>query len=251
MTKSSGLGDNFWIDGLDVSGDIGSLGRIACPMTVQNTTAINKSANERIGLVHDGGMDWNAFWNPGVAADTAHSAHKALTTADRQMTYCRGTALGSAAASMIGKQINYDGSRGADGSLTFGVNGTANAFGLDWGVLLTAGKLTQGAAGNGSSVDLGALPVSYAFGWAAYLHVFAFTGTSITVKIQDSADDSAWTDLGSATFTAATAIGKERISAGPTSTATVRRYARLVSTGVFSNAIFGVNFIRYESAGHA
>lgn len=248
MTKQSGMGDNFYVDGLDVSGDIGSLSNISGSMTTQDTTAIWQGAHERIGLLHDGKMDWSAFWNPGVAADTAHSVHKTLPTADRSLMYCRGTALGAHAASMVGKQINYDGTRGADGSFTFTVNGLANSYGLEWGQLLTAGKLTQGAAGNGTSIDL--TTVSTAFGWAAYLHVFAFTGTSITVKIQDSANDSVWADLSGATFTAATGVGSERISAGATSTATVRRYIRLVSTGTFSNAIFAVNFVRYEATGH-
>jgi hypothetical protein len=249
VSKSAGLGDNFYIGGLDVSGDIGSIGQISCPMATQNTTAINKSANERLGLRHDGAMAWSAFWNPGAAADTAHSALKGLTTSDRQMTYLRGTTLGSPAASMIGKQLNYDGGLATDGSLTFGVNGSANAYGLDWGINLTAGKLTHGSATNGTSVDQ--TVVSTAFGWTAYLHVFAFTGTSVTVKIQDSADNSAWTDLAGASFTAATAIGAERISPGATSTATVRRYVRVATTGTFSNAIFAVNFVRYDVGGHA
>lgn len=251
MAKQAGMGDNLWIDGYDVSGDIGALGRIAAPMTFQEVAGINKSAQERIGLLHDGGMDYTAFWNPGIAADTAHSVHKALVTTDRILTYCRGTALGAQAASLVGKQVNYDGARPADGSFTLAVSAQGSAYGIEWGQLLTAGKLTQGAAGNGSTVDLGASPTSYSQGWSAYLHVFAFTGTSVTVKIQDSADGSTWADLSGAAFTAATAVGSQRITAGATSTATVRRYARIVSTGTFSNAIFGVNFVRYEAGGHA
>jgi hypothetical protein len=251
MAKQAGLGDNCYVDGFDVSGDIGSLQRVSGSMTTQDTTAINKSAMERIGLLHDGGIDYGAFWNPGIAADTAHSVHRTLPTTDRVVTYCRGTALGAHAASLVGKQVNYDGTRGGDGSFTFSLNALGNAYGLDWGQLLTAGKLTQGAAANGATVDLGSEIISYSFGWAAYLHVFAFTGTSITVKVQDSADSSAWADITSATFVAATAVGSQRISAGATSTATVRRYVRLVSTGTFSNAVFAVNFVRYENAGHA
>lgn len=253
MAKQSGMGDNLYIDGADVSGDIGSLGRISGPLTTQDVTAIWMGANSRIGLTHDGAIDWSAFWNPGAAADTAHSVHKTLPLTDRIVTYCRGTVLGNNAASMIGKQINYDANRAADGSLLFSVNALANGYGLEWGNLLTAGKLTQTSAGNGTSVDLGSTPVSYSFGWAAYLHVFAFTGTSITVKIQDSADNSAWADITGASFTAATAVGSQRIaaSAGATSTATVRRYVRLVSTGTFSSAQFAVNFVRYEIGGHA
>jgi hypothetical protein len=248
MTAQSGLGDNFWVDGLDVSGDIGSLGAIACPMTVQDTTPISMSAMRRIGLLHDGRIDYTAFWNPGVAANDAHLVHKTLPTANRAMQYCRGTTLGAPAASMIGKQITYDGNRPGDGSFTLGINALANGFGLEWGQQLTAGKLTQSAAGNVTSVDQ--TTVSTAFGWAAYLHVFAFTGTSITVAIEDSANNSAFTALAGASFVAATAVGSQRITAGPTSTATVRRYVRVVTTGTFSNAIFGVNFVRYEAGGH-
>lgn len=248
MTVQGGMGDNLWIDGYDVSGDIGALGRIASPLTVQDTTPINKYANARIGLLHDGGIDFTAFWNPGVPADSAHNVLRTLPVADRALTYCRGTVLGAHAASMVGKQITYDPNRPADGSMTLGVACAANQYGLEWGQLLTAGKATLTGAGNGTGVDLGA--VSTAFGWAMYLQVFAFTGTSITIKVQDSADNAAFLDLASATFVAATAIGSQRVSAGPTSTATVRRYARIVASGTFTNAVVGVNFIRYEAGGH-
>lgn len=249
MAKQPGMGDALWIDGLDVSGDIGSLSSISSPMGVQDVTGIDKSAFERIGLLHDGSLSFTAFWNPGVAADTAHSTFKTLPTANRGMQYCRGTAQGSYCASIVAKQIGYDGNRAQDGSFTLGVNGSANGNGLEWGQLITAGKLTQGAAGNGASYDQ--TVVSTSFGWAMYLHVFAFTGTSITVKVQDSADNSAWLDLAGATFAAATAVGHQRVSAGASSTATVRRYVRIVSTGTFSNAVFGVNFVRYDVGGHS
>lgn len=249
MTKGPGMGDNLYMDQFDISGDVAALNSISCPLAVQNTTSINLSANARIGLKRDGAMDATTFWNPGAEADAMHNVLKGLTRSDRQLSYFHGTTLGNAAASVIGKQVNYDSNRGDDGSLLGAFNAQGNSFGLEWGRNLTAGKLTQGVAGNGSSID--DTIVSTAFGWAAYLHLFAFTGTSITVKIQDSANDSVWADLSGATFTAKTAVGFERISAGPTSTATVRRYIRLVSTGTFSNAIFAVNFIRYEAAGHA
>lgn len=242
------MGDNLWIDGRDVSGDIGSLSRIACPLTTQDTTPINMYANRRIGLLHDGGIDYMAFWNPGVAADTAHSVHKTLPRTDRAFQYCRGTTLGAPAASMVGKQISYDGNRESSGAFTLAVSALANEFGLEWGQQLTAGKRTDTGATNGTGVDQ--VTVSTEFGWSAYLQVFAFTGTSVTVAIEDSANNSVWAALTGATFTAATAIGSERITAGPTSTAEVRRYVRVVTTGTFSNAVFGVNFVRHEAAGH-
>ena len=248
MTAQGGMGDGLWVDGLDLSGDIGSLGNIACPMGVQDTTPINVLAHKRIGLEHDGLIDFTAFWNPSAGADQAHDALSTLPTADRAVTYCRGTSLGSHAASMVGKQIGYDGNRAQDGSLLLTVNAVANGYGLEWGQLVSSGKQTDTAAGNGSTYDTGV--VSTAFGWAMYLQVFAFTGTSVTVKVQDSANGTVWADLSGATFVAASAVGSQRVSAGPTSTATVRRYLRVVSSGTFSEAVYGVNFVRYEAGGH-
>lgn len=250
MAKQGGMGDALWIDGLDVSGDIGSLSSISSPLGVQDVTAINKSAFERLGLLHDGALAFTAFWNPGVAADTAHSTFKTLPTTDRAMQYCRGVAQGSYAASMVAKQIGYDGNRAQDGSFTLNIAGSSNAFGLEWGQLITAGgKLTQTGAGNGTSYDQ--TTVETEFGWAMYLHVFSFTGTSITVKVQDSANNADWLDLSGATFAAASAVGSQRVSAGATSTATVRRYLRIVSSGTFSECTFAVSFVRYDVGGHA
>lgn len=251
MAKQSGMGDNCYVDGFDVSGDIGSLPRVSGSLSTQDITNITQSANARLGLLRDGGIDYGAYWNPGPEANAAHLVHRTLPTLDRAVTYVRGAALGAPAASLIGKQVNYDGSRGADGSFTLTVNALANGFGLEWGNMLTPGKLTQGAAANGATVDLGALPISWSFGWAAYLHVFAFTGTSVTVKVQDSADGVSFADLAGAGFVAASGAGAQRITAGPTSTATVRRYARVVTTGTFTNVVLAVNFVRYEAAGHA
>lgn len=248
MTLQGGMGDNFWIDGLDLSGDIGALGRIASPLTVQDTTPINKYAVRRLGLLHDGGMDFTAYWNPGAAADTAHSALKTLPTADRVAQYCRGTTLGAPAAGMVAKQIGYDGNRPADGSFTLGVSTVANAYGLEWGTQLTAGKVTATGESSGTGVDLGA---ESAFGMQAYLQVFAFTGTSAAILIQGSDDDDgdpdAWAEpAGGFSFTVTTAPYAARLATG--SATTIERYCRqaLVSVGGFTSITYGVMVIRNE-----
>lgn len=250
MAKLPGMGDNFYIDEFDVSGDTAALNSIGAPMTTQDTTAIRDSAYSRIGLLHDGVIDFASFWNPTNAGlDAAHLVLRGRTTNDRLETYFRGTALGNAACSVVTKQINYDGNRDQNGALLFQVATQANGFGLEWGVQLTPGKKTDSAAGNGTGVDLGAIPISYSQGWAAYLHLFAFTGTSITIKMQDSADNGTFTDITGASFTAASVKSAQRLAA-PSATATVRRYVRLVSSGTFTNAVYAVNFVRYEVAGH-
>src|SRR5262245_46569985 len=186
MAKQSGLGDNAYVAGFDLSGDFNSVKRLAGGPNALPTTGINKSAYERIGGQRDGGFEFVAYFNP--SANQAHQRFKLLPTADVIMTYCRGTVLGNAAAALVAKQANYDGTRGEDGSFTFEVNALPNGFGVEWGRQLTAGKRTDSAPTNGTGVDFAAAST---FGLQAYLHVFAFAGTSVTVKIQESSDNGA------------------------------------------------------------
>ncbi|MEV0382885.1 hypothetical protein [Nonomuraea sp. NPDC050643] len=249
MAKQSGLGDRLYVAGYDLSGDIGSLGRIGGGLAgTQDVTGIDKAAMERIGLARDGSLEYSAFWN--VATDRAHARLSLLPTTDQVLTYGRGATLGSPAASMVGKQINYDPSRGADGSLTISVQALANGYGLEWGQQLTAGVRTDTGAANGASVDFGV--GSTTFGLQAYLHVTAFTGTDATIKLQQSSDDGgadAWADVTGGGFT--------QVTAGPTSqrieTArgqTVERYLRVVTTtsGGFSSLSFVVMVVRNDTS---
>jgi len=242
VAKQGGLGDNLYVAGYNASGDVGQLSSIHGGPKPLDVTGIDKSASERIGGQRDGDIQFQVFFNPTVGL--THDKFAALPTADVIATYCRGTTLGNPAACCVAKQINYDGKRANDGAFTFDISVLANGFGLEWGLQLTAGQRTDGSATNGTAVDQ--VTVSTAFGWQAYLHVFAFTGTSVTVKVQDSADNSAYTDLAGAGFTAATGVTSQRLAGGATDT--VRRYVRAVTTGTFSNAIFSVTFVRNLTA---
>lgn len=236
MPKQTGLGDNFYVAGYDLSGDIASLSSISGGIAVLPATGINKSAMERIGGLRDGSMAFNSYFNPG--ANQAHSRLKTLPKTDVIMSYFRGTVIGTEAACLNAKQVNYDGKRGEDGSFIFDVDGTGNQYGLEWGTQLTAGKRTDGAATNGAGVDLTAATT---FGLQAYLQVFAFTGTSVTVKLQESSDNGGadpFTDVVGGAFTAATAITSQRIETARN--LTVKRYLRAVTVGVFTNAVFAV-----------
>jgi hypothetical protein len=239
MAKQSGLGDRLYVGGYDLSGDIGSIQRVAGGNSPLDLTDITQSAYDREGGLRDGGIDYTAWFDK--AANASHPRLSLLPLADVSVTYCRGLGLGSPAASCVGKQIGYDGTRGADGSLSFAVATVANGFGTEWGVQLTPGMRTDTVATNGASIDGTA---ASAFGAQFYLQVIAFTGTSVTVKIQDSADNSAWLDLAGATFVASTGRDSQRIAM----TGTVRRYIRAVTTGTFSNAQFLVQASRNDVA---
>lgn len=245
MAKQTGLGDQLYVAGYDLSGDIGSLGRIGGGPEALEVTGIDKSGFERLGGTRDGSLEYVAFFND--ATDRAHPRLKLLPTADQIVSYLRGTALGGQAACLVGKQINYDGTRGEDGSLTFKVDAKANGFGLEWATQLTAGKRTDGGATNGTGVDFTA---SSAFGLQAYLQVFAFTGTDATVRIQSSSDNGGTDPYSDVTDGVFVSIGAAPV-AQRLETArnlSIERWLRVVTTttGGFSNLVFAVQVAKND-----
>lgn len=115
---------------------------------------------------------------------------------------------------------------------------TAEIEGSDGGVVgrsLHDTATTETITANGASVDAGAGQLTTLFGGIGHLHVLSATGTSpsLTVKIQDSADNSTFADL--ITFTAATARTFER----KFFTGTVRRYIRATWTIAGTTPVFG------------
>lgn len=248
MAKTSGLGDNLYIQGFDASGDIQQLQQIGGGPALLDVTSIKSSAYERIGGLRDGRIEMTTFFNHVQAGTGTHEKLSALPRTDVILTYCRGTVLGNPAASLVGKQVNYDPTRANDGALTFGVSAQANGYGIGWGQQLTAGIRTDTAATNGTAIDTTA---SASFGAQAYLQVFApFTGTDATVKIQDSADNTTFADVAGLAFTQITAAPTaQRIAIS--NTATVRRYVRAVTvtTGGFTSLSFAVNFVKNQVAG--
>lgn len=308
MAKTTGLGDNFYVAGNDLSNDTSSLSKISGGPALLDVTGINSSAYERLGGLRNGGIDFAGFFNP----TGAHPVLSALPTADVVCTYARGATLGNPGACMVAKQVDYNPTRAANGDLTTAVSTQSNAFGLEWGVQLTAGLRTDTAATNGTSVDgapgltTPAVPASTtpvtntsgfpvlvvitggtmtavivngvtvgtgagtyalpngqaismtytvaptwswqyapAFGFQAYLQVTAFTGTDVTVTLQDSTDNASFANLTGGAFTQVTATAQAQRIAGA-SNATVRRYLRAVTTtvGGFTSVTFNVVFVR-------
>lgn len=242
MAKQSGMGDLLFVDGVDLSGDVGSVQRIACPSGTLDDTGISKSAHERLYGLFDGMLDFNAFFND--AASQEHATLKAKAAgADRVVSYFHGSVIGNMAASLVAKQLNYDGDRAADGMLSFAAACAGNGYGLDYGEQLTAGKVTHGGGSNGASLDNA---VATALGLGAYLHIFAFTGTSVTVTIQESSDNGggdAFAAVVGGAFAAASAVGGQHLVTSLT--LAVERYLRIVTSGTFSNCVFAVHATRY------
>jgi len=249
MSKSSGLGDNCYISGFNVSGDISSVGTIGGGNAPIDVTDITQSAYERRGGKRTGQFTFTSYFDP----TNIHPVLSALPTADVQVMYFRGT-LGppgpSAAAAILAKQLNYDGTRGDDGSYTFAVEADSNGFGLEWGDALTSGVRTD-TTPTSPATGYDFVTVSTSFGWQAYLQVFSITGTSVTVTLQDSADNSSFANFagGGSAFSAVASPGPgvQRLTS-PGATDTVRRFVRAITTGTFSNAQFAVVFVRNTTA---
>jgi hypothetical protein len=240
--KTSGLGDNFYIGGNDISGDVSVLNKISGSQKTLNVTGINVLAMERLGGQRDGAMDFVVYFNPA----RAHPVLSALPTADVQASYRRSTVLGAPAAEIFGRQIDYNPTRATDGSLTVAVSVLGDGFGLEWGVQLTPGLRADVGATNGPAVDTG---VAAGSGAQAYLQVTAFTGTDVTVKVQDSADEVTWADVTGLTFAQTTgAQTTQRIATSGSQM--VRRFLRAVTvtSGGFTECTFAVTVAKNLTA---
>jgi len=244
MAKQAGLGDNLYFNGYDLSNDIQTV-QIGMPSALLDLTGIDKSAHERGFGTRDGFINFSSFFND--AAGREHLVLRARPSTDVHVMYLRGTVLGTPAAAQVAKQVGYDPQRGADGSLIQSVQTLANLYPAEWGQTLTAGKRTDTVAtAPATGVDF--TDVTTSFGMAAYLQVFSFTGTSATMTIQDSANDSAYANItGLSAFAAATGITAERIETDLL-TRDVRRYLKVNTTGTFSECTFAVMVVRYRGA---
>lgn len=239
MAKETGLGAGYFLDGWDLSGDTRSLETISKSVSLIEQTGIDKYAYERNAGQLTGAIDWTAYFNP----TNAHLTLEDLPRTNRNMMYMhKQTVLGTPCAFLSAKQLNYDPTRGADGSLTAGVASLSDTYWLDWGLSLTQGKRSDTGATNGTGVDFANYGMPAAFGFQAMLQVFSFTGTSVTFTIQSSSDNAVgdpYSAVAGGAFTVVSAAPtSERIQTGRTQA--VERYLRVVTTGTFSQCTFTV-----------
>lgn len=241
MAKSTGLGARFLVGGYNLSGDTGAVQRIACPRTVLDLTDITQEAPERALALKDGGIDWMSHFNP--AAGRAHPVLSALPRTDTMVMYLHRNAQDTAVACMVAKQLNYDPNRVQDGGYTIGVNAVSNAYGLEWGDLLSVGIQTVTGTGGQTSVDNGA---ATAFGLQAYLQVTALTGDDVTFSVQSSSDNGAgdaFADVTGAVFTEVTAAPAfERVQTARD--AAIERYLRVSVAGTFTSVTYALAVVR-------
>lgn len=240
MAKSSGLLEKLIFNGVDISGDVGSLSRIGSSSAVLDVTAIDKPAFERILAHTDGEINFNSFFN-----DATAQQHVTLKTpfggGNDIATWLHGSALGGVSAAIVAKQVNYDPTRGTDGSLVMNTQLLGAANGLDFTTQLTAGLRTDTAATEGSSVDFAA---ASSLGAAAYLQVTAFSGTDVTMSVQSSSDNGAgdaFSNIAALVFTQVTSAPTAERKATSLG-ASIERYLRAVTvtTGGVTSVTFSL-----------
>jgi hypothetical protein len=311
--KQTGLGDNFYIGGYDLSGDISAVDTISSPVGVLDVTTLTFKAPERKAGRRDGSMSFTTFLDvndfvstPGVPANntpyvslydttvhvtitggtmtnvvingtsvgsgagtytlpprgtitltytsaptwnwftrgTEHNAISGLPSADVTCSYFQGTTVGNPAASMVSKLVKYDPSRDKDANLNIKVDAQSNGYSVEWGRQLTNGMRTDNGPTTGSYYDHG-VPQG-AYGCQGYFHLIELVGTNVTIAVQHC-DTSVGSYTGLLTTGVLTAIGDKRVVTA--NNATVNRYLKVVTTGTFTQAVFGVNFIRNSVSG--
>ena len=242
MAKKSGLGEQIFVHGYDLSGVIAAIDNAGSPRNLLDLTAINSSATERLVGLSDGNLSVSSWFND--ATEQEHAAYSGLPTSDRILTWALGATRGDVSACLVAKQLNYDASRATAGSWSFSVDSQADGISLDWCNTLTTGKETHSSAGSSTSRDDGAGTTA---GMVGYLEITDLDSGTATVTIQESSDNGssdAWVNvMVFSTVGYASAPTAERV----TSSGTVERYLRITTTGTFSNLDFCVSTRRGTS----
>lgn len=156
MAKISAVGSKLYAGGYDLSGDVSSLGLIESSVTLQDVTALESTAMERILLRRDAKMSFNAIFNP--SAGHSHPVLSAFPSTEFEAFWAASATAGDIAAMIAAKQATYNPTIGADGSLLLAAdfNGAVGAA-LEWGQIITAGKrqdTTATASGTGITLSL-------------------------------------------------------------------------------------------------
>ncbi len=246
MGIQSGIGQRFYVNQFDLSGDVGAIGSFVDSRNQQDITTVLDTAMRRLPLLKDGALTYTAFFDTAVGAE--HLTLRGLPQS-ANVTWCiQGTAVGNATGSLVANHTDYPATRAQDGSLVLTPTAAANGFGIQWGNLLTTATQTFASAASGTYIDdyvpsfpTGDLPSVH--GLAAYVHAISIGSGSATVHIQDSTDHISFSDVTGAVSTAISSAGTQRLVTS--STQAVNRYLRVNVTGTFTNLVCVVAVCRY------
>ena len=234
MAKINGLGVRIYANGYDLNTDVNALSGIGSNQALLDVTSLSKSATERIIGLKDSTLSVNGWFDN--ATGMSHDAFESIS-GDSEVIMTMGTSRGDAACGMVADQSSYNIDRSQGSAIATTVEfSTSDGNGLNWGVVLTDGpEQTDSSAANSASVDNAA---STSNGARAVISVESIASGSAVIKIQESTNDSAWSDM--MTFSTVT----DRTSEATSMTGTVPRYLRVQTTGTFTDLVFVVQIAR-------
>lgn len=221
MTFASGVDTLLLINGFDLTAYFKNSNAAGTADTYDTTTYGKRSKVYIPGLV-DATMTAEGLFDIAVAGpDTILAAALAAATSPIWTRFPFGDTRGYRGTGIQGVENRYEITAPHDGvvAVTAAVQSAVGPEGI-----ISLHALAADASGttNGTSLDNAAATTN---GGVAYLQVTAEAATTATIKVQHSADNSAWVDL--VTFVAVTAANNyQRIAV----TGTVNRYLRYTVT---------------------
>lgn len=183
----------------------------------------------------DGKLSLGGYWDGTATTGIDVRADAQLNGADLVTSIVwGGNTKGNRAALLVIKESDYKTDAQESSAVTFSLNGEVNGSVSNGYLLHALGQET--AATNGAGQDMNPVLAAAFTGYIANLQVLEFTGTSITVKLQDATTlGGVYADTTGAVFTAVTAAGAQQITSN---TQSVRQFVRVAWTGTFTTCTF-------------
>lgn len=235
MAVSSAIGGRAFLDRYDLSDTTASLGQMQFDVgQLDKTTIASGGGIARLNALRDGRLAVVNHFD--TATDKSRDALSEFpaSQADRLLSWCHRPLLGAATISCWGQQESLAYRLEQNGDLLLDSAVVGNGYGTEGGRLLTTGLQASTGAEALTGFDDGA-GAATDFGAQFYLHVSAFTGTSVTVVIQDSDDDDdvdPYADITGAVFTTVTGPTFERIQTSRTEN--IKEWLRVDLDGTYT-----------------
>lgn len=201
--------------------------------TWQNPDITTFGHEDRVFLsgLGDGRFNTQGVWNPSLTDDEIPALDGVRTVITASPLGI--SSIGDRAHMTRGYVEDYQPRSAQNDAVRFS-SGIQASAGNYFGVVLHP-LVARTTAADYTGVDQAA---QSGFGAVAFLHVTAFSGTNMTVTVEDSADNSNWGTLQA--FTQMTAVGSQSIDVS----GTVERYVRASLAGTFTSVTFAVSFAR-------
>lgn len=215
------------VSGLDISSEMG----------LEDSTVLGDTGHKFTPTLKAGSINITGFFDATAnKSDAALRAALGSSTGEPFTYFPAGfDTIGNRCILSLSRAANYNNAGEVAGLVGFTYSAQADG-GNDFGVVLHAFAAETGTTAS-ASVNNGAASSN---GGVGQVHASAFTGTSVTPKIQHSVDDGVWVDLVS--FTAISAAGSERVTVAAGTT--VNQYLRETRTGTFTTCTMCVAFAR-------